>query len=387
MLIGFVFLIVFHAVGIISVVKLVERTIDLIFAIALCLIGIGIERATTPDKYTRIENRMTGCDPTEIREWHSETDLQELNTRLGTTKNAEEKQESAHKEIQRLYLALDLDQRNIDRAYRMYNNIIQTSIVQNHSVSELAAGIVYTICRDEQKPRGLSDIDSICSIQPASNEWGRYSIRTRTVISRVHTRICDHLDLTFVEDYPERFLDRYIQNLDIEQEVEDIAKVALRKTIDNKDTIGSSPTFAAGALYYAMQRSDSDKSRSDLSNVSNLNGSTIRQKKQEIEQILEDRRPSPGTPWNPGVMDHLIRYCRFLNISKDVEETARIVVEKTENPHPSNKYTTRYAAGALYFAAEYVGANASKRELSNTVGTSVEIIEEYQDNIQNQLDI
>lgn len=79
-------------------------------------------------------------------EVYTEKDIEKLRERIGSTRYASENMGLGLTEINRICNTLDLSNNIVSESQSVYENIIETDLVNNSSISRIVAGIVYFLC-------------------------------------------------------------------------------------------------------------------------------------------------------------------------------------------------------------------------------------------------
>lgn len=230
-------------------------------------------------------------DPTEV---YTDHQLRTLRERIGTNEKGSENLSLALEEIRRLCEAVGLSPELSSKACETYQDIIQTDIVNNNSMSMLAAGVVYLICQKERVPRRLKHIAAASSVptrQEGTDEsWGdSYYGGKEAVIGRAYRTVASTLQETNTPIPAQKFIDWYCSELDVDQSVQQQAFKIVDKTEENAQTSGKPSAAAAGAVYFASTLvEEAELTQKDVEAVSLVNVRTIRERYREQMEWYTD---------------------------------------------------------------------------------------------------
>lgn len=224
---------------------------------------------------------------------YSTEEYEQLTETIGTEDRAHERLQLATNEITRLCDRLAVGADVADDATRIYRQVIRTDIVNNYSIGTLTAAAVYTACRKHGEPRTIEDVDDAayvrieCSdgseVERTYSGW-RFSVRP---VQRVYRVIRDRFDRKYSPIEPSKFVERYCDELDLEQDVEEVARVAITRTGDEA-LAGMAPSkIAAGAIYYACDMLGHDVTQREIKSVTGCSVTTIGKTQKLIQENIE----------------------------------------------------------------------------------------------------
>lgn len=231
------------------------------------------------------------------------THLEEL---IGTADRAQDLLDLATTEIDRLCDCLAVGDDVADAATRLYRQVIRTDLVNNYSVGILSAAAVYTACRERREPRTLDDVTDATYVLVdsqinstfksrsrrfrSSRTYNGYELRStaaRIGVERAYRSIRDRFDRKYSPIEPEEFVERYCADLELDQAVEEVARVAIMQT-DDEVIAGRSPSkIAVGAIYYACDTLGWDVTQHEIGYVTQCSTTTIGKTWKLIRESIE----------------------------------------------------------------------------------------------------
>ncbi|RAW44013.1 hypothetical protein DQW50_16535 [Halorubrum sp. 48-1-W] len=212
---------------------------------------------------------------------YSNRQIEELRERIGANPT-ENQVRRGEKEVRRIVEEIGRNHNFLEISNRIFNNIVESKLTENHSIAELASASVYTACRKKEVPVSLSEVSSASIVQ----ERERYGDRvgSEAMIGRVFRRICNEIGLLPQRTDPRSFVNRYSTKLDLPDEVRDCALTAIEKSEDEAFTAGSANSFAAGAIYFAMGEHNVDINLRELCQITYLSEHPVINNRDKIKQ-------------------------------------------------------------------------------------------------------
>lgn len=200
---------------------------------------------------------------------------------------------------------------------KRYKNVIETPVVVNNSIASIAAGTLFTACKEKSVPVSFDDLRDASSWYEDSNERGKYSslriydsdkltdnskeyanfgsfMTDEESIRSAYNQIRRQLNLSYTPIPPEKFVKRYCRELDATSSFRTIAQVTREKS--QKTVYSGKPpsTFAAGAIWFTAEFVDHDHredgeriSLNDIASVSSKSVSAIGKTAKEIENKID----------------------------------------------------------------------------------------------------
>lgn len=215
----------------------------------------------------------------------------------GTQDRAQARQKLSEKELQHLCTRLAVGDDVANEATSLYQQVIRTNMVNNRLNGTLIATSVYTACRKYELPRTSHDVDDAAQVLVHSDRdltklrtYNGHEIRDLTFwlgIQRTYNKICDRFGRHYPPVAPEKFAQRYCDELELGTEVEEFVRVAITQ-VDGEAMAGRDPkNIAAGAIYYASEKMDLGIRQRDIAVVAHCNVSTIRDVRTLIKESIE----------------------------------------------------------------------------------------------------
>lgn len=224
---------------------------------------------------------------------YSAEEYEQLTEVVGTEDRAHDRIQLATSEIHRLCDRLAVGDDVADDATHIYRQVIRTDIVNNYSIGTLTAAAVYTACRKHSEPRTMEDVDDAAHVRIEYSDGfkvqrtypgSRFSMRP---VQRAYRMIRDRFDRKYEPIERQQFVERYCAELELEQAVEEVARVAITRTGDEA-LAGLAPSkTAAGAIYYACDTLDHDVTQREIEAVTGCNVTTIGKTQKLIQESIE----------------------------------------------------------------------------------------------------
>lgn len=213
-------------------------------------------------------------------------------------------------ELQRLVSYLGLPKTLHEEVAMMYEKALQHGLVRGRSIESIIAALVYSLTREYETPRTLTEIAQASGI--GKRELGR----TYRYISR-------KLSLRILPARPESYVPRFAAMLNLSDRVQ-VRAIKILKQAKAKDVVsGKGPTgCAAAAIYIASVLEGERKTQREVADVVGVTEVTIRNRYKEIAEAL-------------GIEDKVEEKAREEEEkNKKVEPTPAPVVEPVEVAKP-----------------------------------------------------
>jgi len=201
-------------------------------------------------------------------------DEEVLYSRIRTEERGKETLSVAEAEILRLCNLIELEDGVETVGKAIYRRTLETDVIQNRTVGEVAAASIYAACRVEGNAHSLEEVAS------EANADKKY-------ISRAFSELSRELELNTGPTDPTDFVPRLCSELDLSQVVEDRTIELLEKTIDAGLHTGQSPiAFAAGGVYAATLLCNERRTQRQVAEAADLSMKTISiQYRRQIHEI------------------------------------------------------------------------------------------------------
>ncbi len=177
-------------------------------------------------------------------------------------------------ELQRLVSYLGLPKTLHEEVAKMYEKALQHGLVRGRSIESIIAALVYSLTREYETPRTLTEIAQASGI--GKRELGR----TYRYISR-------KLSLRILPAKPENYVPRFASMLKLSDAVQ-VRAIKILKQAKAKDIVsGKGPTgCAAAAIYISSVLEGERKTQREVADVVGVTEVTIRNRYKEIAEAL-----------------------------------------------------------------------------------------------------
>jgi len=177
-------------------------------------------------------------------------------------------------ELQRLVSYLGLPKTLHEEVAKLYERALQKGLVRGRSIESIIAALVYSLAREYETPRTLTEISQASGI--GKRELGR----TYRYISR-------KLDLRILPARAETYIPRFSSMLKLSDKIQMRAIKILRKAKEKDVVSGKGPCgCAAAAIYIASVLEGERKTQREVADVVGVTEVTIRNRYKEIAEAL-----------------------------------------------------------------------------------------------------
>lgn len=178
-------------------------------------------------------------------------------------------------ELQRLVSYLGLPKTLHEEVAKLYEEALQKGLVRGRSIESIIAALVYSLAREYESPRTLTEISQASGI--GKRELGR----TYRYISR-------KLNLRILPARAETYIPRFSSMLKLSDKIQ-MRAIKILKHAKEKDVIsGKGPTgCAAAAIYIASVLEGERKTQREVADVVGVTEVTIRNRYKEIAEALD----------------------------------------------------------------------------------------------------
>ncbi|MFH0948985.1 MAG: transcription initiation factor IIB [Candidatus Aenigmatarchaeota archaeon] len=178
-------------------------------------------------------------------------------------------------ELQRLVSFLGLPRTLHEEVAKLYEIALQKGLVRGRSIESIIAALVYSLSREYETPRTLTEISQASGI--GKRELGR----TYRYISR-------KLDVRILPAKAESYIPRFSSMLKLSDRTQ-MRAIDILKHAKKKDVVsGKGPTgCAAAAIYIASVLEGERKTQRDVADVVGVTEVTIRNRYKEMAEALE----------------------------------------------------------------------------------------------------
>jgi len=177
-------------------------------------------------------------------------------------------------ELQRLISYLGLPKTLHEEVAKLYERALQRGLVRGRSIESIIAALVYSLSREYETPRTLTEISQASGI--GKRELGR----TYRYISR-------KLDIRILPARAETYIPRFSSMLKLSDRTQ-MRAIKILKTAKEKDIIsGKGPCgCAAAAIYIASVLEGERKTQREVADVVGVTEVTIRNRYKEMAEAL-----------------------------------------------------------------------------------------------------
>jgi transcription initiation factor TFIIB len=180
----------------------------------------------------------------------------------------------AMSELQRLVSFLGLPKTLHEEVAKLYERALQKGLVRGRSIESIIAALVYSLAREYETPRTLTEISQASGI--GKRELGR----TYRYISR-------KLDIRILPAKAEDYIPRFSSMLKLSDRTQMHAIKVLRVAKEKDVISGKGPTgCAAAAIYIASVLEGERKTQREVADVVGVTEVTIRNRYKEMAEAL-----------------------------------------------------------------------------------------------------
>jgi len=188
-------------------------------------------------------------------------------------------------EIERMGSALGLSDGVRQTAAVLYRQCFDEDIIVGFAIEAVATACLYISARQYGVPRTLKEFYVVCRLSGGSGNDNPHI----TLIGRVYREIVSELGLTMDLVDPEKYLDRYITELDLDNRMDirdDALKFIEAVKSENKHSGVRASSLAATAVYCSAGINDQYRTQLVVCDVSDLSVETLRNRYQEFCDVV-----------------------------------------------------------------------------------------------------
>ena len=176
----------------------------------------------------------------------------------------------AMSELRRVASFLELPSVVRDEASRIYNFVLQRSLVRGRSMESVIAACIYAACRSYNIPRTLDEISNASEVE-------------RKEIGRTYRFIIRKIGLKVTPSSPKDYISRFGSTLHLSPRSQNEALKILNKPEIFELTSGRGPAgIAAAALYVSALLNDEKKTQREVADIAGITEVTIRNRYKEL---------------------------------------------------------------------------------------------------------
>jgi len=177
-------------------------------------------------------------------------------------------------ELKRIGSNLNLPNHVKKAAIRLYIEAFKKKLLRGRSINGMVAACLYFACRERKIPRTLQEILEQTSIS-AKN------------VRRCYRTLIRELNLKAPSTDPISLIPRFIAELDLDADAENITIRILQRFTSKFSTSGKDPKgLCAGALYLVCKKKDKKISQKDIANLVGVTEVTLRSRYKELVKML-----------------------------------------------------------------------------------------------------
>ncbi|MBY8983787.1 MAG: transcription initiation factor IIB [Candidatus Lokiarchaeota archaeon] len=177
-------------------------------------------------------------------------------------------------ELKRIGSNLNLPNHVKKTAIRLYIEAFKKKLLRGRSINGMVAACLYFACRERKIPRTLQEILDETSIS-AKN------------VRRCYRTLIRELNLKVPSTDPISLIPRFIAELDLDAEAENVTIKILQSFISKFSTSGKDPKgLCAGALYLVCKMKDKRVSQKEIANLVGVTEVTLRSRYKELVKML-----------------------------------------------------------------------------------------------------
>ncbi len=208
------------------------------------------------------KNSIKSPDLKRAAKWNSRMTWDKRNMLIATT------------ELKRIASNLNLPDHIKKSAIRLYREAFRKKLLRGRSINGMVSASLYFACREKKIPRTLQEILDETSIS-AKN------------VRRCYRTLIRELNLKVPSTDPISLIPRYISELDLDSEVENLTIQVLQKFISKNSTSGKDPKgLCAGALYLTCKIHNKRISQKEIANLVGITEVTLRSRYKELTTKL-----------------------------------------------------------------------------------------------------
>ncbi|TFF95086.1 MAG: transcription initiation factor IIB [Promethearchaeota archaeon] len=190
--------------------------------------------------------------------------LRKWQSRIRVSNSTERNLTFALSELERMASNLDLKKNLREAAAKIYRDAVEKHLIQGRSIEGVSAASLYAACRMFRAPITLNEIADIARVD-------------KREVGRSFRFIIKELKLHLTPMKAIHFLNRFISELNLSNECQQIAKEILRNAEKYGLTSGRGPTGLCGASIYAALKELEEKcTQKRIAEISQVTEVTIR---------------------------------------------------------------------------------------------------------------
>ena len=233
------------------------------------------------------QNRDANGKPLSSRQRKKMSRLRKWDERFRTKDSQDRNLKQALSEITRMASALGLSDQAEETAGVLYRRCQEEDMIRGRSIEGMATACLYAAARQCNTPRTLEEIYPVSRVYNEKKSDDDNS----NEIDRSYRYIAKELGLEMEPVDPRQYLNRFINQLDVddEQEVRKTAEELIDAAEDAKLHSGKSPTgLAASAIYASGLYHSEGITQREIADVTDITEVTVRNRYQEMVEAHGD---------------------------------------------------------------------------------------------------
>lgn len=208
------------------------------------------------------KNNIKSPDLKRAAKWNSRMTWDKRNMLIATT------------ELKRISSNLNLPNHIKKTAIRLYIEAFKMKLLRGRSINGMVAACLYFACRERKIPRTLQEILEQTSVD-AKN------------VRRCYRTLIRELNLKVPSTDPVSLIPRFIAELDLDAESENITVKILQSFTTKYSTSGKDPKgLCAGALYLVCRKKNKKISQKEIAGLVGVTEVTLRSRYKELIKTL-----------------------------------------------------------------------------------------------------
>jgi transcription initiation factor TFIIB len=196
--------------------------------------------------------------------------LRTWNERFRTRDSKERNLKQALGEIDRMASALGLPKNVRETASVIYRRALDEDLLPGRSIEGVATAALYAAARQAGTPRSIDELVAVSRVEEME-------------MTRTYRYVVRELNLEIQPADPEKYIPRFVSDLDLSEEVERHARELIENARGAGVLSGKSPVgLAAAAVYAASLLANEKVTQSAVSEVANISEVTIRNRYKEL---------------------------------------------------------------------------------------------------------
>ncbi len=196
--------------------------------------------------------------------------LRTWNERFRTRDSRDRNLKQALGEIDRMASALGLPENVRETASVIYRRALKDDLLPGRSIEGVSTACVYAAARQAGVPRSLDELAEVSRVE-------------KSEVARTYRYVVRELGLEIKPADPERYVPRFISDLELSEEAERRARTLLENAKAEGVHSGKSPVgLAAAAIYAAALLTNEKTTQAAVSEVADISEVTIRNRYHEL---------------------------------------------------------------------------------------------------------